>query len=157
MSNFKNQDELNLKKYKNMAKRLAGVILILFATVMGGLHQQYNDSVPPQVVDEPKEAVETEAVPEESEEPIYHFRNAEALNEHYQKHGVEMGFQSPAAYEYAASLVITNPNSLHKLEKEDGDNVFYLPETNEFVIQSKKGVIRTYFCPQDKMAYYNRQ
>lgn len=64
------------------------------------------------------------------------FRNADLLNEHYQKHGVEMGFSSATAYENAASNVVNNSNSLHKTETEDGDDVYYLESTNEFVIVS---------------------
>lgn len=85
------------------------------------------------------------------------FRNADLLNEHYQKHGVEMGFSSATAYENAASNVVNNSNSLHKTETEDGDDVYYLESTNEFVIVSTDGYIRTYFKPNDGIDYYNRQ
>lgn len=79
------------------------------------------------------------------------------LNEHYQKHGVEMGFSSASSYEAAARSVVENSNSLHKLEAEDGDDVYYLESTNELVVVSKDGYIRTYFKPEDGIAYYNRQ
>ncbi len=85
------------------------------------------------------------------------FRNADLLNEHYQKHGVEMGFSSATAYENAARNVVNNSNSLHKTEAEDGDDVYYLESTNEFVIVSTDGYIRTYFKPNDGIDYYNRQ
>lgn len=85
------------------------------------------------------------------------FRNADLLNEHYQKHGVEMGFSSATAYENAARNVVNNSNSLHKNEAEDGDEVYYLESTNEFVIVSTDGYIRTYFKPNDGIDYYNRQ
>lgn len=85
------------------------------------------------------------------------FRNVDLLNEHYQKHGVEMGFSSATAYENAARNVVNNSNSLHKTEAEDGDDVYYLESTNEFVIVSTDGYIRTYFKPNDGIDYYNRQ
>lgn len=85
------------------------------------------------------------------------FRNADLLNEHYQKHGVEMGFSSAKEYENAASKVVGNDKSLHKTEAEDGDDVYYLESTNEFVIVSTDGYIRTYFKPDDGIEYYNRQ
>lgn len=85
------------------------------------------------------------------------FRNSDLLNEHYQKHGVEMGFSSATAYENAARNVVNNSNSLHKTEAEDGDDVYYLESTNEFVIVSTDGYIRTYFKPNDGIDYYNRQ
>lgn len=87
----------------------------------------------------------------------YHFKNAKLLNEHYNKHGIEMGFVSADAYELSASDVVNNPSSLHKLEKEDSDDVYYLEETNEFVIVSKEGYIRTYFYPDAGKAYFDKQ
>lgn len=85
------------------------------------------------------------------------FRNSELLNEHFKKHGVEMGFSSASAYEAAAGRVVENSSSLHKIEAKDGDDVYYLESTNEFVIVSTDGYIRTYFYPDDGIAYFNRQ
>lgn len=85
------------------------------------------------------------------------FRNEELLQEHYQKHGVEMGFASAKEYEAAAASVVENNAALHKLEAEDGDDVYYLEDTNEFVIVSTDGYLRTYFYPNDGIEYYNRQ
>ena len=85
------------------------------------------------------------------------FRNSELLYEHYRKHGVEMGFSSASAYEAAAVRVVEDSDSLHKLEAEDGDDVYYLERTNELVIVSTDGYIRTYFKPDDGIEYYNRQ
>ncbi len=98
-----------------------------------------------------------EPVNEESEAPVYVFRNEKLLNEHYEKHGIEMGFASAEEYQAAASAVITNPNSLFKIEAEDGDGVYYLEDTNEFVILSTDGYIRTYFLPGSGKAYFDRQ
>ena len=86
-----------------------------------------------------------------------HFRNDTLLNEHYQKHGIEMGFSSASAYEAAARSVVENRDALHKTEAEDGDDVYYVESTNEFVIVSTDGYIRTYFKPNDGIDYYNRQ
>ena len=47
--------------------------------------------------------------------------------------------------------------NIHKKEKEDGDDVYYLENTNEFVIVSTDGYIRTYFEPEDGIRYYERQ
>ena len=47
-----------------------------------------------------------------------------------------MGFVSSEEYEMAASDAVNNPESLHKTEKEDGDDVYYKEDTNEFVIVS---------------------
>ena len=87
----------------------------------------------------------------------YFFRNAKLLEEHYQKHGIEMGFASAEEYQAAASAVVLNENSLHKLEAEDGDDVYYLEATNDFVIVSTDGYIRTYFRPDSGINYFNKQ
>lgn len=92
-----------------------------------------------------------------NEELSVSFRNETLLNEHYEKHGVDMGFSSAQSYEAAACKVVENENALHKIEAEDGDDVYYLESTNEFVIVSTDGYIRTYFCPEDGIEYYNRQ
>ena len=68
-----------------------------------------------------------------------------------------MGFSSREEYEKAASDVINNPKALHKTEAEDGDYVYYVEETNEFVVLSKDGYIRTYFLPSGGKKYYDRQ
>ena len=70
----------------------------------------------------------------------YHFRNEDLLESHYEKHGKEMGFSSSKEYEMSASDVVNNPESLHKTEKEDGDDVYYKENTNEFVVVSTDGI-----------------
>ena len=98
-----------------------------------------------------------EEVEEETVEITYTFRKKSNLDSHYEKHGIEMGFESAEEYLAAANKVLTNPNTLHKIEKEDGDDVYYLEETNEFVVVSTDGYIRTYFNPSGGMDYFNRQ
>ena len=95
----------------------------------------------------------------ETEIPVkqYRFRNSELLEEHYEKHGIEMGFASAEEYEKAAAAVITAPGVLHKYEKEDNDDVYYLESTNEFVVVSTDGFIRTYFKPNSGKDYFDRQ
>ena len=85
------------------------------------------------------------------------FLNARLLNEHYEKHGKEMGFSSAEEYEKAAAAVPVDPRALHKTESEDGDDVYYLKSTNEFVIVSTDGYIRTYFKPDSGIKYFNKQ
>lgn len=70
---------------------------------------------------------------------------------------MRMGFDSPESYEKAASDVINNPAALNKTEAEDGDMVFYIEDTNEFVVLSTDGYIRTYFLPDAGKKYYDRQ
>ena len=89
--------------------------------------------------------------------PMYCFRTQDLLEQHYEKHGVEMGFASAQEYELAASAVVTDPRALHKTEEEDGDDVYYIEETNEFIVVSTDGYIRTYFLPDAGKAYFDRQ
>lgn len=89
--------------------------------------------------------------------PSPHFRNEERLKEHYEKHGIEMGFATPAEYEAAAAAVVNSPDALNKLEKEDGDDVYYIESTNEFVIVSTDGYIRTYYHPTNGKEYFDNQ
>ena len=129
-----------------------------------------------EAVTEAKSEVTTEAITEtesevETEEqsvskdeyedvaPIeeYKFKNNYRLEDHYEKHGKEMGFKDKESYEEAASDVVNNPDALHKIEKEDGDDVYYVEKTNEFVVVSPDGYIRTFFNPDDGIDYYNRQ
>ena len=92
-----------------------------------------------------------------NEDTDYTFRNENRLEDHYEKHGKEMGFKDAESYEEAASEVVNNPDALHKTEKEDGDDVYYLKDTNEFVVVSGDVYIRTYFNQNDGINYYNRQ
>lgn len=85
------------------------------------------------------------------------FRNNKLLNQHYEKHGIEMGFASADEYEKAAAAVPHHPDVLHKTEKEDGDDVYYIESTNEFVVVSTDGYIRTYFYPNAGFEYFERQ
>ncbi len=87
----------------------------------------------------------------------YHFRSDELLTSHYEKHGIEMGFDSKEEYEKAANDVINNPEALHKKEKEDNDDVYFIEETNDFVVLSYDGYIRTYFRPNSGIKYFNKQ
>ena len=109
-------------------------------------------------IEEPNEAESPESYEDASAaEAAYYFRNSKLLDQHFQKHGIEMGFSSAEEYEAAASAVVNNPKSLHKTEAEDGDDVYYLEETNEFVVVSTDGYIRTYFLPDGGKAYFARQ
>lgn len=85
------------------------------------------------------------------------FRNQKLLNQHYEKHGKDMGFANATEYEMAAAKVVSNPNALHKTEAEDGDDIYYLESSNEFVVVSTDGYLRTYFWPDSGIKYYNKQ
>lgn len=122
------------------------------------------DEPEPTEIVKPTEVMEPTATPKPTATPTpevkytkYRFRNYNLLDQHYEKHGIEMGFDSRESYEKAASDVINNPKALHKTEAEDGDYVYYVEDTNEFVVLSKDGYIRTYFLPSGGKKYYDRQ
>lgn len=87
----------------------------------------------------------------------YNFKSEKLLQEHFTKHGGQFEYTTTFQYVSGANEVINSPNALHKTEAEDGDGIYYIQTSNEFVILSTDGYIRTYFKPEDGIAYYNRQ
>jgi len=106
--------------------------------------------------EQPATATQTEQTTQPAKAD-YEFRNYDRLKEHYEKHGKYMGFDSPEEYLDAANAVIANPDALTKTEKEDGDYIYYVEDTNEFVVLSTDGYIRTYFCPDSGKRYFDKQ
>ncbi len=90
-------------------------------------------------------------------EVTYEFRKQQYLDEHFEKHGSEFDYNNADEYLAGANRVINDPNSLYKTEAEDGDHIYYLESTNEFVVVSTDGYIRTYFRPSAGKAYFDRQ
>lgn len=93
----------------------------------------------------------------QEESIIYNFRKEENLISHFEKHKKEFEYTTAEEYLEGANRVINTEGVLHKTEAEDGDDVYYLEETNELVIVSTDGYIRTYFKPSAGIAYYNRK
>lgn len=134
-----------MKKKTSITTILAALLIVIFWSIF--TNDKPDQSTGPASV-----------ITQEAEEyGTLSFRREEQLTEHFEKHGIDMGYDSKEDYLAGANAVIANPDALHKLEEEDGDDVYYLEETNEFVIVSTDGYIRTYFWPQDGIAYYNRQ
>ena len=92
---------------------------------------------------------------QETPDVTYSFRKESYLTEHFEKHGAEFPYETEEEYLAGANNVIRNPEALHKLEAEDGDDVYFVENTNEFVVVSADGFIRTYF--KADIDYYNRQ
>ncbi|MBQ7972521.1 MAG: hypothetical protein IJ291_03605 [Lachnospiraceae bacterium] len=149
-----------MKKMKKTV--LLGIMLLLLLQLCGceyfftGTEDVYVD--PNLYVDITQEVVEDYDHREEDFERVedqygaeititqeYTFRKPEYLEEHYQKHGIEMGFASAEDYLEAANKVVNNPDALHRIEQEDGDDVYYVVATSEFVVVSTDGYIRTYY------------
>lgn len=116
----------------------------------------------PKSTAEPTTIAETTAAVQtkDAQAAEHKFRNKNLLDQHYEKHGEEMGFPNAAAYQKAASDIINAADGqdiLYKYKSDgSGDQCFYVEATKEFVVLSYDGFIRTYFiCSGIK--YYNRQ
>ena len=150
---------------------LAALVILIVAALMGKPILEDNSSEAPVstttvTASETTETTVTASEATEVSEPEeiaaeavtnYTFRSNEQYINHYEKHGIEMGFDSAEDYLAAANKVISSKDALHKLEAEDNDHIYYLEETNEFVVLSQDGYIRTYFLPSDGIDYFNRQ
>ena len=144
-----------MKKIQKRYPILAAIIL-LFAGYFGWYeNDQSQDNLFGQA-GQVTQAIQSSQV-SQSVQSTLTFRSESLREDHYQKHGIEMGFASAKEYENAAAAVVSDSRALHKLEKEDNDDVYYIKETNEFVIVSTDGYIRTYFYPRDGIEYFERQ
>lgn len=85
------------------------------------------------------------------------FRNETMWEEHFVKHGNEFDYDTKEEYLRGANEVINSSSSKHKIEAEDGDDIYYDVNKNEIVFVSSDGYIRTYFKPSDGIEYFNRQ
>ncbi len=110
----------------------------------------------------------TTPAPVESEEPDeieiqYYFRSQAQYEQHYEKHGHEFtpifGEITMEEYLMYANALIQSDDEeiLTKTEKEDGDFMYFRPSTEEFLVLSTDGYIRTYFIPTAGIDYWNRQ
>ena len=89
----------------------------------------------------------------------YYFRSEKLFDSHYEKHGAEFGDITQDEYLDLANELINaeGENILHKTEKDDGDFLYYDTETNEFLVLSTDGYIRTFFKPSAGLDYWERQ
>ncbi len=84
------------------------------------------------------------------------FRNSKSLEEHFKKHGIEMGYSSAYEYQERANEIISDDDVL-KTQQDDSDMAYFLQSTNEFVVVSRDGFFRTFFIPEDGIKYFNKQ
>ena len=137
---------------------LAVIVLLLLFRVFGNFSEEESSITSDETYVQQLQSTQgTQDTQDAQGTATVRFRNTRLRQEHYEKHGIEMGFTSPEAYEQAAAAVVQNKDALHKLEEEDGDDVYYLGSTNEFVIVSTDGYIRTYFYPSNGKDYFDRQ
>ena len=149
------EETYNNGRKKSARAKLAGIAAAVAVIAAGG--GIYSQNAASQAVPVPQPAYEYTVESGYTEGTEYTFSNKDLLEEHYEKHGKEMGFATPGDYEAAASAVVNDPRAEHKLEAEDGDDVYYIEETNDFVIVSKWGYLRTYFRPDAGRRYFDKQ
>ena len=81
------------------------------------------------------------------------------LQRHWEKHGAEFPeCASAEAYGQAAQALADNPpeGTLRKTTA-DGDQMFYHPPTNRFLVMTADGTIKTCFKPEQGINYWRRQ
>lgn len=134
-------------KDKSIIKTLLLIVLAVLVIILSVIIRNEK------IFDNPFEGEQTYDIPVSN----YEFRKAEYLTEHFEKHGAEVGASTEEEYLAMANAVINNPDSLSKIETDDGDNdtVYYLESTREFVVVSEDGYIRTYYLADKD--YFERQ
>lgn len=145
-----------MKDNKDLIIKIATLVVFAITFIIGGVIKGNSNT------EDTTEDIQIQDTDQKEDNTVknyveYFFRTDDLLESHFDKHGIEMGFSNAKEYEKAACDVINNPDSLYKTEEEDGDHVYYLEATNEFVVLSTDGYIRTYFNPSDGIDYFNRQ
>ncbi len=138
------------QKVKGKASPFHYIVALLIIVVIGLVTAKFGDFANPEnYIDKPDNNAQQQFE--------YNFASADLLQSHFNKHGDEFGYNTPEEYLKGANDVINNPSALHKVQAEDGDDCYYLQSTNEFVVVSPDGNIKTYFKPDDGIEYFNRQ
>ncbi len=83
------------------------------------------------------------------------FIDEDSLKQHYKKHGIEMGFASADEYVRRANEVIKG--NVLSTRQDDNDIAYFNEESEEFVVVSPQGFIRTYFIPDTGIEYFKKQ
>ncbi len=167
-----------LRRFASEHKALSAVLVIVLLAAAAGLYfwlgsgesastKEAGSETPSPVVSsvtpepslsaEPTEAGTPTETPTPTPAKQRSFRDEEALQQHFEKHGAEFPYATAEEYLAGANRVIQSPEALYKREAEDGDEIYYLEESNEIVFVSRYGIIRTYFRPSAGIDYFNRQ
>ncbi|MEG0072476.1 MAG: hypothetical protein RR362_01215 [Raoultibacter sp.] len=139
-----------MSTYKRQPKQLVAfaIVALLACAVFIGVEGCANSA-----------GQDSTSAPVQPSEQRYRFASQEKFDQHYKKHGREFGDISQDEYLQKANDLIESsaPTVKTKSEKTDGDTCYYDTATNEFLVLTKKGVIRTFFHPDDGIDYFNRQ
>ena len=82
----------------------------------------------------------------------------ENARSHFERDGADFGADTVDAYVAKAHAFTTKPpKGTLKLERPNGDKLFYDPKANTFAVMARTGAPRTMFKPRDGRAYWERQ
>lgn len=79
------------------------------------------------------------------------------LEQHFQKHGHEMGIATKEEYLAKAQALVRGGPGVDTLTQADGDTCYFREATGELGVVSSRNVLRTYFKPNDGRRYFERQ
>ena len=84
------------------------------------------------------------------------FETPESMQKHYAKHGEEYGDISTESYVSLANELVNAPASddVEKIVRSDGSTAIYRFSTNDFLVVTKDGSIRTFFKPKNGKEYW---
>jgi pyocin large subunit-like protein len=139
----------------NNSRLWLGVAVVIVLAVLGA-SLRHGGPFSPHPAQIPSAALSHSAAAAWSHGPYGSVENAE---EHWQKHGAEFPEdRSEQDYVREANAFVHRPPP-GTLIKHDarGDTLFYQPSTDSFAVMDARGRPRTFFKPDDRMAYWNRQ
>ena len=95
----------------------------------------------------------------ETNKILKQFASEQIFQKHYNKHAKEFGKISAQEYLERANVFADTPLSddVVQLVRSDGSISKYFFSTNEFVVVTSDGKIRTYFKPETKEAYWDEE
>ena len=77
---------------------------------------------------------------------------------HFSKHGAEFGAKTYPDYMAMVHGFVHNPPpGTQTLKRSNGDTLYYDPKQNIFAVSTKAGAPRTFFRPDNGMAYWQNQ
>lgn len=89
--------------------------------------------------------------------PNYEFTSEASAKSHYQKHGREFGGAYSNWVEYVRGANSAIARSTREKTRSNGDKLYLVDKSCEFVVLASFGKIRTYFRPNDCIRYFQRQ
>ena len=90
---------------------------------------------------------------------VHDWTSTQNLDDHFARHGEEMGLATQAEYRYAAQDLMCTCGGRRDgvLIEQDGNTRYFLdPKTGEFGIASERGIV-TYDIPENPSAHFNNQ